>query len=137
MNITLKELSESFAHLGKFAQIEPGQGITAKQAYWISRIAEAAESEMKRMEKQRIALVKQFGRGDDNGNHQVIPEQAEAFGKAFEELLDVEIELPGDPIKFSDLGENIKLSGLDLLRLRWLIKGEEEPAEKAQAASGD
>lgn len=136
MNITLRQLSESFAHLGKLAQINAGEGLTAKQAYWISRIAETAESEMKRVEKQRVALVKQFGETDDQGNSTVKPDQIAAFSEQIESLMDESIELPGSPIKFSELGE-VKLSGLDLLRLRWLITDDEHPAEKAAAATGD
>lgn len=51
MKITLKQLTESFASLGKFANDE---ALTIKQKYWLSRIAGAAEKEM---QAQQLATI--------------------------------------------------------------------------------
>lgn len=146
MKVQLKDITTTHPQTGAFivnfslvklAQTEPGQGVTKQQAYWLSRIAEAAGKEIDRLEKRRVDLVKQYGKDDGKGNFSVEPEQAEKFASEVNEWLDVEVEIPGDPIRLADLGDEIKLSGIDYIRLRWLIQGEEEPAEKAQAASGD
>jgi len=140
MNITLKELSESFAHLGKLAQLPAGDGVTGKQAYWISRIADVAESELTRLEKTRTDLVKLFGAPDKEGNYSVMPDQIEAFSAEIESLLAEVIELPGSQITVKDEQvEKMRLSPLDLMRLRWLIVYDvsEEPEAKTAAASGD
>lgn len=132
---------ESFANLGKLAVIDIGEGVSAKQAYWISRIAEAAESEMKRADKMRVKLIEKYGCKNDQDQWHIPNEDMAAlklFSEAYEELLGESIDLPGDPIRFDTLGEKIKLNGVDLLRLRWLITMDEpEAEEKASAASGD
>lgn len=136
MQITLKTLNDSFANLGKLSAIDAGQGLTARQAYWISRVAETVEAEMKRLEKQRVSLVKLYGVPDKDGNYTVPPDKLDDFAKAIEELFEVEIDLPGEPLKFSELGD-LKLSAIDFLRLRWLIVDDAEAAPIAAAASGD
>lgn len=117
MKITLKQLTESFASLGKFANDE---ALSIKQKYWLSRIAGAAEKEMQSFEKVRLELVKKHG--DEKGDMWTVPPaNLESFQAEFDDLLTAEIELPGDPIKLDTLPEAIKLTALDLVRLEWLI----------------
>jgi hypothetical protein len=117
MKITLKQLNESFASLGKFANDE---SLTIKQRYWLSRIAGAAESEMTRLEKARVEAVKKYGEAKD-GNWNVTPARMPEFEAEMNEALAAEIDLPGDPIKLDALSEAVKLTALDLTRLSWLI----------------
>jgi len=117
MKITLKQLNESFAPLGKFANDE---ALTVKQKYWLSRIAGAAEKEMQTLEKHRTDLVKKHG-DEKDGNWTVPAAKMAAFQAEFDDLLTAEVDLPGDPIKLDTLPEAIKLTALDLTRLEWLI----------------
>lgn len=117
MKITLKQLTESFASLGKFASDE---ALSIKQKYWLSRIAGAAEKEMQSFERVRLVLVKKYG--DEKGDMWTVPPaNLESFQAEFDDLLTAEIELPGDPIKLDTLPEAIKLTALDMTRLEWLI----------------
>ena len=117
MKITLKQLTESFASLGKFANDE---ALSIKQKYWLSRIAGAAEKEMQAFEKHRLELVKKHG-DERDGQWTVPPAKMTAFQAEFDDLLTAEVDLPGDPIKLDTLPEAIKLTALDLTRLEWLI----------------
>lgn len=142
ISIKLRKLSESFVHLGKIAQIGAGQGITGRQAYWLARISETAEAEMKRLEKCRVDLVKKYGKEDAEGNASVLPDRVVDFTAEVEELLDTIVQLPGSPITIKyEAIEGMKLSALDLMRLDWLLIVDvaEDPhvSDKAASASGD
>ena len=117
MRITLKQLTESFESLGKFASDE---SLTIKQKHWLSRIAGAVESENRSFLKHRDELIKKHGEEKDGG-YRVPAAKLEAYQAELDDFLTAEIELPGDPIKLDTLSDAVKINAIDLLRLNWLI----------------
>ncbi len=120
MKATFNQLQRGFNSLAKLAT----QDLPAKHLYWLGRIAKAAEVEMKNLEDARVKLVKRLGVEDAEGNWTIAPDSMEAFSKEMNELLEESIELPGDPIKFDSLGDQVKLSAMDLINLEWLFEVE-------------
>lgn len=118
MNVTLGQIRTAIESgaLSKLAT-EP---LPIKQAYWVGRIAEAAETEYRRIEKHRIELVKAHGTQTDD-QWQVPPEKNEIFQADFATLLLESVELPSNGFTLDELGD-IKLSGLDFLNLAFLIR---------------
>ena len=123
MQITLQQLSDSFIALGKVASLD----LPVKTAYWLKRVAKAAEGEMKQLDEVRVQLVKKYGAEDESGNIAVTPENVEAFAAEFNELLAETIDLPGDGIALDALGD-VKVSAIDLMKLDWLITDEPQAA---------
>ena len=129
MQITLQQLSDGFVSLGKVASLD----LPVKTAYWLKRVAKAAEGEMRQLDEVRVQLVKKYGAEDESGNIAVKPENVEAFAAEFNDLLAETIDLPGDGIALDALGD-VKVSAIDLMRLDWLIKDKDEPQAAAAGA---
>lgn len=114
-------------------------GLPMKKRYWLGRLLDAAVSEIKTIEKHRNDLVKKYA-GD---GPQVPSAKVEAFTKEFNDLLEVEIELPSVEISLDDLGDDSALNAIDLMSLDWIVTGPAESAEKPKksklkaVASGD
>ena len=122
MQVTLQSLQDSFLSLGKLASAD----LPVKKAYWLSKIARAAESELKDMEAQRVKLVQKYGTEDEAGNWSVNEDNVADFAAEFGELLAESVDLPGDKITLDSLGDGLKLSAIDLIKLDWLIETGEE-----------
>lgn len=132
MKATLQQIQDGFISLGKLASAD----LPVKTAYWLKRIAKAAEGEMKQLDEVRVQLVKKYGEEDAEGNVKVKDENLEPFANEFGELLKESIDLPGDPIALDRLGD-VKLSALDLMRLDWLIiDGEGDGSTEAAKGAG-
>ena len=101
--------------------------LPSKQAYWLKRIVKAAESEVRQAEEVRVQLVKKYGEEGEGGIIVVNTENTEAFTGELNEMLEAEIDLPGDGVTLESLGD-IKLSAIDLMKLDWLITDEAKAA---------
>ena len=120
MQITLKQLVNGWESLSKLGQVSAGAGLTIKQAYWVGKVIAAAEPELQRFDKLRMGLAETLGETVD-GQMQIKPENVQAFTEQVEALLAETIELPGQTLALNELASNLPLSGLDLIRLNWLI----------------
>lgn len=115
-------------------------GLPVKTRYWLGRLLDAADAEIKTVEKYRNDLVKKYAGSES----QVPADRIEAFAAEFSELLDVEIDLPDVSITLDDLRDDSTLTAIDLMALDWIVSapGQCERTEsasqpKAEAASGD
>jgi hypothetical protein len=120
MQVTLKQLVNGWESLSKLGQVSAGEGLTIVQAYWIGKIIAAAEPELQEFDKLRMSLAKKLGEEID-GQLQIKPENVQDFTERVEALLGVTIELPGQTLPLNELASDLPLSGLDLIRLNWLI----------------
>lgn len=80
---------------------------------------EAIEKELERYEKLRVEALHPLA----NGVNQITPAHPkyEEANKQIQNLLALEVELPFDPIKYADLGNDSELSPLDLRALRFML----------------
>lgn len=129
MQVTLKQLAEGWSLLKKLGELQVGDGLTIKQAYWLGKLIAAAEPEVQRIDKLRMELFEKYGEPvkDEDGN-EIVPRQLkikEGFERLFveqvEALLAESIELPCQPFVLTDLSDLLPLSAFDLVRLDWLI----------------
>ena len=120
MQITLKQLVNGWEALSRLGQVSASEGLTIKQAYWVGKIIAAAEPELQRFDKLRMGLAESMGETVD-GQMRIKPENVQAFTEQVEALLAETIELPGQTLPLNDLASDLPLSGLDLIRLNWLI----------------
>jgi len=124
------------------ANVVNAKHMPIKTQYHLSKIAKALVTELRELNEKRIELVKEYGFEveveyedpkdlDENGKPKkktrktdqwrVKPENMEAFGKAFNELVDVDVEIPLRTLKLSDLGEPEGTSPADLLACQAFI----------------
>jgi hypothetical protein len=120
MQVTLKQLVNGWEALSKLGQVSAGEGLKIKQAYWVGKIIAAVEPELQRFDKLRMALAESMGETID-GQLKIKPENVKAFTEQVEALLGETIELPGQTLPLNELASDLPLSGIDLLRLNWLI----------------
>jgi GTP1/Obg family GTP-binding protein len=108
--------------------------LPAREAYRLSRMATRMEEELTAVEKLRIDLVmKKYGTQKEDKTWFVPPEKLEVFHKEYNELLDVEVDIPTVKIKLEVL-DDVKLSAVDLGNLSFLL---EEEQEKKDASAVD
>lgn len=86
-------------------------------AFGLSKSLKAIDGELTAHEEQRQALVKKYGEADDAGNFTVSPDRYEAFFAGLSELNGLEVEVPFTPISVSRLGDDVRLSAVDLSAL--------------------
>ena len=151
MDITLKQLRDSFGALQALAQIE----FKAKTAYRLGRILDSAVSEINIFNKAHLALIEKHGAVDvpvlDDDSRPVLDEQGQPrtqktvpkdklkeFEPEFLDLLTGPATLWGEPLHIDLLGE-VEIAPAILAPLDWLIVDGSEKAEKPKsaAASGD
>lgn len=118
MTITLQKLQQAATSLSNLAQVTT---LPIKKKYWLGRFIEQAETELKRVEKQRVELVKKYGEGDEEKGYRLKPENVSAFAKDYEELLSVEVEFDFE-LRFTiEELDSDKLNAADFANLGWLI----------------
>ena len=103
------------------AQVMNSEGIPFKTGYWLSKIANKLNEEMKMYDKTRIKICKEYSNKDENGNPKMIYEKDEKgndipnkskfdindtdkFDEQINLLKDTEIELNFNQLKVSDFG---------------------------------
>lgn len=99
-----------------------------KISYQLGKIATQIAQEVGEVEKQRLALVEKYGEdkvleGQTEPVKHVTQENIEVFMKEFNELLGIDVELYGDKIPLSALG-NVELDTAQVLSLDWLINAD-------------
>jgi len=107
--------------------------LPVKPSYWLARIANKVESEMKAFETARMSLVKKHANKDEKGEPILIKDKdgkptnaydvpdMETFNKEFDELVEQEIEININPIKLDTLGD-INLKPVILAKLEKIIE---------------
>lgn len=104
--------------------------IPAKSAYWLSRVVDQLQGELKAFETARFKLIEKYGEKDSEGNlvketvnelDQYKIENVEEFSKEFDEIANQEIEIKYEPISISELGD-IDISVKTLMGLGDLLK---------------
>lgn len=97
-----------------------------KTAFKVKGLIKSVAEESKKFNELRDQLVDKYGQKDADGKlivgeDQSVPiqkDKLEEFSKSFQELLDVEVELP--QVSANDLGK-VELSGADLFVLESVI----------------
>jgi hypothetical protein len=127
MKISLAEVKGIEGSLSKIFE----KDVNIKIAYRLSVLLKRLSEEMGMLEEGRVKLVKQYGTEDEKTKSMSVkPENSQAFFDAFNELMQVEIEIPFEPIDLKDLGD-IELSAADMAKLSGLIiKCEEDKKKK-------
>jgi hypothetical protein len=76
------------------------------------------------VEKAREELIKRMGEAvpDKPGEIQITPENADKFREEFAQLLQEEVEIDFTPIKVGDLGEDMKISPVELASLSKILE---------------
>lgn len=136
MNISLKELNDSYQALLRLAEKEfPKE--QHKLAYKLSRVVKSAKAEIEALNESQTDLMRKCGFSP--GERNVDPKTIDDFNRqAARFLKETHCELWGDPFKLSELVEYVSISPLDLALLDWLIVDGEEIAQKsATAKAGD
>lgn len=118
MMITLQKLQQSANSLSNLAQVTT---LPVKKKYWLGRFIEQAEAELKRVEKQRVELIKTYGEGDDEKGFRLKSENVPAFAKDYDELLSVEVSFDFELQFTIEELDSDKLNAADFANLGWLI----------------
>jgi len=97
-------------------------------SYRIGKIFEKVQAELKIFEDKRISLIKKHAVKGEDGEVNLKKvewndEGREAFGKDFQELLDIEVELDAERVKLSLL-VNVSLPPKDAGLVEWLIEND-------------
>jgi hypothetical protein len=111
VSIRMSELREITGSLSKVLS----QDLPIKQAYRMSKMAKAINSELKEFNEMREKLIRKYGERDEQGNISV-KEKANEFNEEFQPLLEEEIELSLIPIDLNEI-QNVKLSPIDIANL--------------------
>ena len=92
-------------------------------SYKLSKLSNFCNTEMAAVEQARVELVKRFASPEKSrdGELRVSEENEEVFRKEFETLLLEEVEVEFEPIKLSDLSEEIKMSPVEMASLSKVI----------------
>jgi len=99
--------------------------LPVKVAYDLSKQLEKVEVEWKRYEELRKKLFEKYGK--QKGDRIEVPsENQEKFAEEMNELLLIETDLKIEPVLSLEDLEDIKVSAQDLIRIKKLLKEEEE-----------
>jgi hypothetical protein len=89
--------------------------LSAGLAFKLARINRQLAAERGVYEEQRVALVKEYGEADEEGNWKVADENLEQFNKEHRELLDTEVKLEVDPVPVSEFDRPVSLQVMAML----------------------
>jgi len=94
-------------------------------AYRFNKIITEAKAATASFEERRVALAKKFGKLNDEGTKYEFPtkKDEEAFGAAFGELIQDEVDIVGEKIHIDLLDEFIKLTPAQIPHALWFIDG--------------
>lgn len=122
IKVSLKQIFEGQRTLQKILNTQ----VDVKIAYRLNKIADVLFRSFKAIEKERIALVDQFGKDDGEGSVNVPAEKIKEFNLAFEKSLEKEIDLEAQPIPFSCL-KAMLISAADLVAIKPFVS---EPTDE-------
>jgi single-stranded DNA-specific DHH superfamily exonuclease len=77
--------------------------LPVKASYRLARIGDKLKPELKTFREQRMEIYKELGEADEKGNYTVPSEKLDELNSRVEQLLNVEVEIPLDPVKLSDI----------------------------------
>lgn len=111
--------SVSEGALTRFQRIDLG----IKSAMRLKGILKTADEYLSQFSELRLELYKKHGTPEADGKNFTLqtPEQRAAFVVEFKELLETDIELPGERFKLSDFFSHARISTADLFTLEWLV----------------
>lgn len=122
MRLTLAEIRWMQKGLSSITQLS----LPIKISYRLSKLMRFCNKELAAIENARVDLVKKLSveNPDVPGEFRVPPINEKVFREEFESLLKEEVECDFVPIKLSELGEDLKISPLELSSLYRVIDGE-------------
>ena len=99
-----------------------------KISYKLAKLLNLFNEEMMAVEKAREALIKRMAVEDPAkpGELRVAPENEDKFREEFAQLLQEEVEVNFEPIKLAELGDDIKISPIEMASLAKIIEDEPE-----------
>lgn len=100
--------------------------LPAKIAYQMAKMTKQIAEEVQIVEKHRLELIEKFGEeftpeGATEPSKKVKEENIQAFITEFNEMLNQEVELYGEPIDIDSI-PHVEISAEQLLTIDWLIK---------------
>lgn len=134
ITVTLEQLIES---AGAASQLL-SKSIPIRTAFQLSKIAKASNVELEQYNASQNTLSERYANKDEDGKairlavdggpyvegqsfrYDIPADKLEGFGKEMKELQSIEVEIPGQQIKVSELGDISIEPGL-LMKLEWLI----------------
>lgn len=116
--------------------------MSAAKSYQLNKQIAAIKSEAAQLDVERVKLIQRLGveQKDADGNvtgHSIAQnsEAWRAFVAEVEELCANEIEIPGEPLALSDLGD-VQISGEALAAIEFLIEAEAKPVKVTNIKQG-
>lgn len=113
--------------------------LPAHLAFRLATITKAVEAGIQTFQKSHQDLIEKFATTQEDGSKSIAPENLTAFNAELNEVLAVEVELPGDKLTSEQIAF-ASISTVDILALQWLFsdfteeKPEAEPKKKKLAA---
>ncbi len=113
MKTTYGKITEAIEALGKLAKLD----LRIAEAVKVSKLIAAVDSEMKTFNDVRLKLCEKYGKHNEGGSYEIPDESKKEFAEEISELLETEVELPGEEIKVQsqitiDAGSVLALAGL-------------------------
>lgn len=134
MKITLGRLFDSKDALTKLAEAE----LPVNEAYNVSRILKSAQQELTFLDQERQKLVKKYSdEPDKDGNIKVKDENFQQFMEEFVKVLELQVEIAGDPIDISKVGDEVKLTAKDMIVLEPLLKNSGESVKSEETPTSN
>jgi len=120
MKLTLAEIRWMQKGLSTITQMS----LPIRISYKLSKLLNFCNKELVDIEKAREKLIKRMGEAvpDKPGEIQITPENADKFREEFAQLLMVEVEVDFTPIKIGELGEDMKISPVELASLSKILE---------------
>ena len=118
MKIKIESLVNAQNALSELAQ----KNLSIATSFKVAKLIKAAQAELQTYDEQRRKLLENVGsKLDESTNQYIIPkDKRENFAMMYRDLLDVEIDLPGEKINITD--EKITLSPETLLLLEPFVE---------------
>lgn len=111
-NIQIVNAKTALSNLG-------AERLPIKVAYAVTKNFQKLDAEIRIFENMRLEIFKRFGKENDKGMIEVLPERQAEFQKEMNDLLEIEIEVDILSINLKDV--ECKMSALDLLELDWMV----------------
>ncbi len=114
----LKNIVEALPALQKLAS----EDLTIKTLYKVKKLMERLDKEIEFYNGERNKAIEQLCKREDGTKYTIPKENREALNKRLQELLDVTIEPPIEPLLIYANEENIRLSYKDLITLDSIVE---------------
>jgi hypothetical protein len=117
MKATLKELANSMPAFNRFIAI----ALPMKTSFMMKGVIRTVSEQVKDFHEERLVLCKRLGTLDEKTETYEFGDNQAAWDVAFEELAAVEVDIPGERLKISQLLSSTAIAPADLIELEWLI----------------